>query len=35
MDERNVKLAQNLINNSISLKKGENLLVEVIGDEGI
>ena len=31
MDNRNEKLAHNLIHNSISLKENENVLVEVIG----
>ena len=35
MDYRNKILAQNLINNSISLKEGDNILVEVIGEDGI
>lgn len=35
MDDRNKKLAHNLIYNSISLNKGDNLLIEVIGEDGI
>lgn len=35
MDKRNIKLAKNLIKNSISLSQGENLLVEVIGEDGL
>lgn len=35
MDIRNEKLANNLINNSISLKEGDNLLVECIGEDGL
>lgn len=35
MDIRNEKLAYNLINNSISLKEGDNLLVECIGEDGL
>ena len=35
MDNRNEKLAHNLIYNSISLNENENILVEVIGEDGI
>ena len=35
MDNRNEKLAHNLIYNSISLRKNENVLVEVIGEDGL
>ena len=35
MDNRNIKLAHNLINNSIHLKEGDNLLVEVNGEDGL
>ena len=35
MDSRNEKLAHNLIYNSISLEKNENILIEVIGDDGL
>lgn len=35
MDDRNRKLAHNLIYNSISLNEGDNLLIEVIGEDGI
>ena len=35
MDKRNVKLAKNILNNSISLNKEENLLVELIGEDGL
>lgn len=35
MDNRNEKLAQNLIHNSISLIKNDNLLVEVMGEDGL
>lgn len=35
MDNRNIKLAHNLIHNSISLIKDDNLLVEVIGEDGL
>lgn len=35
MDNRNIKLAHNLIQNSISLSKDDNLLVEVIGEDGL
>lgn len=35
MNSRNVNLAHTLINNSISLKAGENLLVESIGEDGL
>lgn len=35
MDDRNIKLAHNLITNSISLKEGDNLLIEVFGELGI
>lgn len=35
MDSRNVNLAHALVNNSISLKAGDNLLVESIGEDGL
>lgn len=35
MDNRNEKLAHNLIYNSISLNENENILVEVIGEDGL
>ena len=35
MDNRNEKLANNLINNSIFLDKNDDLLVEVIGEDGL
>lgn len=35
MDIRNEKLAYNILNNSISLKKNDNLLIEVIGENGL
>ena len=35
MDSRNIKLAHNLIHNSISLKKDDNILVEISGEDGI
>ena len=35
MDKRNIKLAKNIISNSISLNKEENLLVELIGEDGL
>jgi len=35
MDSRNEKLAHNLIYNSVSLSKGDNILVEVIGEDGL
>lgn len=35
MNNRNEKLAHNLIYNSISLRKNENILVEVIGEDGL
>ena len=35
MDNRNEQLAQNLIRNSISLIKNDNLLVEVMGEDGL
>jgi hypothetical protein len=35
MDNRNKKLAHNLIYNSIFLNEGDNLLVEVIGEDGL
>ncbi len=35
MDNRNIKLAHNVVNNSINLKEGDNLLVEVIGEDGL
>ncbi len=35
MDIRNEELAHNLINNSISLTEGDNLLVEAIGEDGL
>ena len=35
MDNRNVKLAHNLIQNSISLSKYDNILIEVIGEDGL
>lgn len=35
MNNRDKKLANNLIYNSISLRKNENILVEVIGNDGI
>ncbi len=35
MDKRNVKLAKNILENSISLNKEENLLVELIGEDGL
>lgn len=35
MDSRNVKLAYNLIHNSISLSKDDNLLIEIIGEDGL
>ena len=35
MDNRNEKLANNLINNSIFLDKNDALLVEVIGEDGL
>ena len=34
MDKRNIKLAKNIIDNSISLKKEENLLIEIMGEDG-
>ena len=34
MDKRNIKLAKNIIDNSISLNKGENLLIEIMGEDG-
>ena len=35
MDNRNEKLTHNLIYNSISLNGNENILVEVIGEDGL
>ena len=35
MDSRNKKLAMNIICNSISLKPGDNLLVEITGEDGL
>ena len=35
MNNRDEKLAYNLIHNSISLSKNENILVEVIGEDGL
>ncbi len=35
MDNRNIILANNLIKNSINLKSEDNLLIEVIGEDGI
>ena len=35
MDDRNIQLAHNLITNSISLKRNDNLLIEVIGKDGL
>ncbi len=35
MDDRNIKLAHNLIHYSIDLKEGDNLLVEVNGEDGL
>lgn len=35
MDNRNEKLTHNLIYNSISLNENENILVEVIGEDGL
>ena len=35
MDNRNEKLIHNLIYNSISLNENENILVEVIGEDGL
>ena len=35
IDNRNEKLAHNLIYNSISLNENENILVEVIGEDGL
>lgn len=35
MNIRNEELAYNIINNSISLNEGDNLLVEAIGEEGL
>ena len=35
MDSRNEKLANNLIHNSIFLEENDNLLVEVIGEDGL
>lgn len=35
MDSRNEKLAHNLIYNSISLSKDDNILIEVIGEDGL
>lgn len=35
MDKRNVQLAKNILYNSISLNKKENLLVELIGEDGL
>ncbi len=35
MDNRNEKLANNLIHNSISLEENDNLLVEVVGEDGL
>lgn len=35
MNIRNEGLAYNIINNSISLNEGDNLLVKAIGEEGL
>lgn len=35
MDNRNIKLANNIIKNSINLKSKDNLLIDVIGKDGI
>ena len=35
MDNRNEELTHNLIYNSISLNENENILVEVIGEDGL
>lgn len=35
MNIRNEELAYNIINNSISLNEGDNLLVEAIGEDGL
>ena len=35
MDKRNEKLANNLIHNSVFLKENDNLLVEVMGEDGL
>ena len=35
MDNRNEKLTHNLIYNSISLNENENILIEVIGEDGL
>lgn len=35
MDKRNIKFAKNILDNSISLTKEENLLVELIGEDGL
>ena len=34
-DLRIEKLAKNLINYSVNLKKGENILIEILGEDGI
>ncbi len=34
MDKRNIKLAKNIIDNSISLNKEDNLLIEIMGEDG-
>ena len=34
-DERMVKLANNLLTYSVNIQKGENLLIEILGEDGL